>query len=129
MGRMGQERATTPKATKTPTLMDLAWAAGFIEGEGCYGRSGGFGDASTERVQVAQKDPECLYRLQAMFGGRIGFQNSCYSNLITKPDAPSDKIPFWIVSGGRARGAMLTMYSFMSERRKAAIRKYLKRKV
>lgn len=127
--RMGTEWATTPKATKVPTLMDLAWAAGFIEGEGCYGRSGGTHNSQTERIQVAQKDPECLLRLQAMFGGRIGRQKSCYKNLIVKPDDPPDAISYWIATGPRARGVMLTMYPFMSQRRRAGIRKAMEKRV
>lgn len=119
---LGWERKTTLKATISPTTKDLAWAAGFLEGEGCFGRSGGKGKYQTERIWCGQKDPESLRRLLAMFGGRIGEQRQQTSNLI-KTEGVATSIPIWTVSGSRARGVMLTIYSFMSERRKAAIRK------
>lgn len=122
MPRKGWERKTTLKATMSPTAKDIAWAAGFLEGEGCFGRSGGKGKYQSERIWAAQKDPECLKRLLAMFGGRIGVQHQQTTNLI-KTEGVATSIPIWTVSGMRARGVMMTIYQFMSERRKAAIRK------
>lgn len=121
---LGWERKTTLKATMSPTTKDLAWAAGFLEGEACFGRSGGRGKYQSERIWCGQKDPECLQRLLAMFGGRIGVQHQQTTNLI-KTEGVATSIPIWTVSGSRARGVMQTIYSFMSERRKTAIRKAL----
>lgn len=53
--------------------IDLAWAAGFIDGEGCigvYGRTDNRGSYAL-RLSVAQVDPRPLLVLQSMFGGRI----------------------------------------------------------
>jgi hypothetical protein len=53
-------------AIKTPSDLDIAWAAGIYEGEGSCIKSGNsFG------VSVAQKDPEILYRLRDLFGGSV----------------------------------------------------------
>jgi hypothetical protein len=49
---------------------DLAWAAGFIDGEGCvsFSRCSGYRQI---KVRVAQTRLEPLKRLRSMFGGHI----------------------------------------------------------
>src|SRR6266705_4410319 len=60
------QHASTAHATHSPCVAELAWAAGFIEGEGCFNTNNGgcF-------TRVVQKDPEALTRLLAYFGGSI----------------------------------------------------------
>lgn len=106
-GGPGRESPNTLKATKTPTLADLHWAAGFLDGEGCFTCAGG-----SQRVCGSQKDPELLYRLLAFFGGRI-YQHK-------------NQIPKWEVCGSRARGVMMTLYPMLSTRRQEKIRLCLK---
>jgi hypothetical protein len=96
-------------ACERPTLRDLAWVAGFLEGEGSFGKQYG-------QVYATQKDPECLYRLQRYFGGSI-----CRRIRPISHGGLSD-VHDWRCYGPAAMGVMLTVYSFMSTRRKAQIR-------
>lgn len=53
--------------------VDFAWAAGFIEGDGCFGTKTGKSGKLYLQLQVGQKTPERLELLQSIFGdvGRI----------------------------------------------------------
>ena len=63
---------------------DLAWAAGFFDGEGCtsfnkrVGKTGKLGRIVIQ-VSISQNDPEVLYRFQKIFDGRgkIYFLKKC----------------------------------------------------
>jgi hypothetical protein len=101
-------KETTPKATLTPRTVDLYWAAGFLEGEGCFRAAD-----RTEEAYASQVDPEPLYRLQLLFGGRIQLRTN------RRP------IYEWQVHGARARGVMMTLYSLLSARRRGQIRQAL----
>ena len=66
---------------------ELAWAAGFVEGEGSFscgnpssGKSHGY-----LRIDVSQVDRVPLERLQAMFGGSIYYRERPKSPLGKKP--------------------------------------------
>lgn len=98
------------RASSTPSTVDLAWAAGLYEGDGstyrCYSSTG-----STEAVEVSQKDPWVLRRLQALFGGSV-----CQS----KWAGPQrQELYRWRVYGARARGFLLTVHALLSPRRQA----------
>lgn len=101
-------------ATRIPTVEELYWAAGFFEGEGCFRRTqdGGRGG---QIVTAAQVNAEPLMRVQAIFGGSLR-QRGPYSG---------NRQPhwYWVATGARARGVMLTLYRFMSARRQEQIRK------
>ena len=73
-----------------------AWVAGIYEGEGSIGSRG--------RVSVTQKDPWILYRLQSLYGGRV-----------TQYDPPYHR---WNVSGETARMFMLSIWDWLSPRRR-----------
>lgn len=95
-------------ATIKPTLLDIAWLAGFLEGEGNFER---------QRVRASQVNLTPLTWIQARFGGQLSLQKrydpnwaDCYN---------------WTVSGARARGIALTVYSFMSPLRQTQIRESL----
>lgn len=90
-------------ATEHPTTLDIGWAAGIYEGEGTVSGSGKY-----KGVRVVQKDPWILTRLQHLFGGSVRF----YENR----ERP---IWAWAMSGARARGFLMTVYKFLSPRRKA----------
>jgi hypothetical protein len=104
-------------ATVSPSHSSLAWAAGFLEGEGCFRRSGGGKQGRTERVVCAQVNLEPLLKMQEMFGG-----STCQYG----PYA-ANKQPFWnwTITGSRARGVMMTMYPFLSEKKRSDIRSSL----
>lgn len=94
-------------ATTVPTELDIAWAAGIYEGEGCCRLAG-----KTKRglmVQIVQKDHELLYWLRDWFGGSIqnqGTQANC---------------GVWNCCGDRARIFLGLIYGRMTARRRAQI--------
>lgn len=92
-------------ATKIPTAIDIAWAAGVYEGEGNVRLCG-----KTKRglaLAVVQKDPEILIRLRDWFGGSIHFQGRVKNPVHT-----------WDACGDRARIFIALIYPFLSARRK-----------
>lgn len=108
MGKLGVAHKKTPKATRRPTMLDIAWAAGFIEGEGTLdSRARPVGTLGT-RLSVGQVNREPLQRLQEIFGGSIREQ----------AQGRYRPIHIWSVSGARARGAVLTIWRFLSEKRR-----------
>ena len=90
----------------SPTNMDIAWAAGIYEGEG-----GSRFHARSTSVIIVQKDKWILYKLKRFFGGDI-YKHGSFSS--------------WRTSGTRARGFLMTIYSFLSPWRQEQARKALK---
>ena len=96
---------------------DIHWAAGFLEGEGCFDR----GKISTDRfrgIRITAKQVDCypLIKLQALFGGHLGqYQHG------TK----GDYIWVWTASARLAAQMMMTLYILMSPRRQDTIREAL----
>lgn len=103
-GKMGAAMSATPRATTKPTTRDLAWAAGFLEGEGTFGF---YSHSQSIRAPQVQREP--LERLQRFFGGTVTARKNPYLNV-------------WTVCGPRARGVMLTLYVMMSPRRREQIK-------
>lgn len=95
--------------TMIPNACDIAWAAGFFEGEGCVYKSNPRRKSIV--VLVAQKDPEVLFRLKIWFGGSIHLRNNSGANKIG--------LYAWMVSGDRARHFMRSVWNHLSTRRKA----------
>lgn len=108
---LGMERKATIKATTTPELSDLHWAAGFLDGEGSF--SGGDG---SQRVRATQKDEDALLHLQRIFGGSVVKRWS---------KQRQRDYWYWAVHGSRARGVMHTLYPLMYSYRRFQIRKAL----
>ena len=103
--------------TKTPTSMDIAWAAGIYEGEGSCAR-GGNGSKSFV-VSVSQKDPEMLYRLRDFFGGSVKEYDNNFGTVASKNQPFT--IYAWRVCGNRARVFLAVIYSWLTARRKSQI--------
>lgn len=89
-------------ATEHPAMIQIAWAAGVYEGEG---------SASHDGIQLAQKDRWLCDRLRALFGGSIGHYDDAYGGHYR-----------WRMTGSRARGFLMTIFAFLSPRRKDQIR-------
>lgn len=92
-------------ATKKPTAIDIAWAAGVYEGEGSI-RLCGRGKRSLAG-SIPQKDPEILYRLRDLFGGSVN------------PPSGANPCFHWDVCGDRARLFVAQIYYLLSDRRKS----------
>lgn len=100
------------------TALEIAWAAGFLEGEGSFGvaRYKKRPWTGSAIVAAVQKQREPLARLHALFGGNDPKQ-------YFKAGPTKDKSVWqWRVYGATAIGVMLTVYTFMSSRRKGQIR-------
>lgn len=88
--------------------IDIAWAAGFLEGEGSFNCRG-----KTVIVTATQVQPEPMYRLQHLFGGKL------YRYRHANPKHQ----PFlrWHLTHRDARGLMMTIYALMSPKRRQQI--------
>lgn len=103
----------TPSPTDHPTVADIAWAAGFYEGEGSCQKTAREGSVS-QSVKIQQNDPEPLRKLQRLFGGSVTQSRSRGFN--PKP------IYIWLACGPRGRGFLYTVFSFLSARRRKQVR-------
>lgn len=95
----------------SPTSGDIRQAAGFLEGEGNF-----HANKNSTTIRASQINKEPLEKLQAWFGGSIIRKTDSYH---------PNGIWVWAASGARSRGIMMTIYKFMSLRRKAQIRSAL----
>ena len=86
--------------------MQIAWAAGLFEGEGSCTRA----RHGSQNVHLGQKDRWVCDRMKALFGGSIG-------------ERQMNGSPFyeWHISGARARGFLMTMFTFLSPRRQEQV--------
>lgn len=92
-------------------MRDLAWASGFFEGEGSFGCP-----RTTPQIQVVQVNREPLERLASIFGGKI---YACSGR------GKGRAYFMWAIYGHTAAGLMMTVFTFMSARRRAQILKAL----
>ena len=95
---------------KEPSTLEIAWAAGFYEGDG-YCQLGPK-TSGTQRVIIVQKNKEMLERMRFLFGGSV-------------VKYKADVCWKWMAHGSRGRGFLMTIYSFLSERRQIQARKAL----
>ena len=105
-------RVTAPTHTGSPTIADLAWAAGIWEGEGTVIFAGTF------RMEVAQKDRWILDRLRSLFGGSVYVRREHYKG-------GRYILHQWYLTGPRACGFAYSIYTWLSPRRRAQVRKAL----
>jgi hypothetical protein len=104
--RLFQQARMCP--VNSPSMRDIAWAAGVYEGEGtCHAN---IRRTNSITLSISQKDLWLLQRLKMLFGGEIY-------------DARS--ISMWVLAGARARGFLMTIYALLSPRRQKQIRKAL----
>ena len=100
---------TNDAATVSPSIMDVAWAAGFLEGEGSFFAQAG----KWAQVSATQVQREPLDRLASFFGGRVWERKS--RRVSWQPTH------WWRICGPRARGVSMTVYPLMSPRRQGQI--------
>ena len=106
-----EDVAKSIAAIRSPATNELWWAAGFIDADGTFPLG-----QTTLVVDACQKSPELLYRLQAIFGGRV----YC-SPYRTRGDKKAPPIWNWRVYGARALGVMQTLYPLLSQKRQNRI--------
>ncbi len=112
MGKMGAMAHKVPCAIRSPSIADIAFAAGFLQGEGSF-LGPKMSHNSTEHIAAPQIEVEPLARLQEIFGGTVGVR------------VKGRPVRYWRATGARARGVMMTIYTFMSPKRRAQIRRAL----
>lgn len=99
------------------TAAEIAWAAGIWEGEGsCWPNARTVrraGRSATVHASVSQRDPEqwVLQRFRHLFGGKIDLEHN---------DGSSDCLR-WRVTGARARGFLMTIFTFLSPWRRQQV--------
>lgn len=81
-------------------LSNIGWAAGFYEGEGSFHK---------HYVSITQKDRWPLEHLVKLFGGEISEYNGYF---------------YWRIYGAKCRGFVLTIFTFLSPRRRRQIIEY-----
>lgn len=97
-------------------LKDIYWAAGFIEGEGCFSYH-----AICAKVSAVQVQREPLNRIQKIFGGRLGVIRR------SKKHPNFQDQGYWAIHGKKAIGVMMTIFEIMSPNRKEQIKKVLEK--
>ena len=89
------------------STIELAWAAGFLEGEGSFLNYG------SPCVTAAQVHPEPIERINRIFPGTVSQR---------KTHGFSDKtITVWKAKSGLSIEIMMTLYTLMSPKRKGEI--------
>ena len=106
-----------PKAKHKPTKFDLVWAAGFLEGEGCFSPSNRKWQTYL-RVTAGQVNKEPLQRIADMFGGRLYLRK--------RQKAHHNDCWLWHIDGARARGVGMTLYPFLSKLKQGQVRRGLR---
>jgi hypothetical protein len=90
-------------------IKDIAWAAGFIDGEGNFSWADG-----TPRVSASQKKTELLERLKFWFGGEI---HPAKGN--------GHEWNVWALYSNYAIGLMMTLFPIMSNKCKKEIKEVI----
>ena len=96
------------EATKVPSELDLAFAAGFMEGDGYFGKN-----KTTVSAEFNQKDEWIVRRFEEWFGGAVG--------QIHKQGISNGTYWRWRISGDRARNFMRVAYPLLSPKRQEQI--------
>src|SRR5262245_15378717 len=95
---------------------DIAWAAGFLEGEGHFS-----GDGRSPQVEATQNNSSPLLKLRELFGGSV------------RPDywlQRRDKETYiWRACGSNARRCIDLIYPYLSDRRQVQADRAYTRKV
>ena len=102
-------------ATREPSQLDVAWVAGFFEGEG--NMLVPTQKNRTARCDITQKDRWVLEKVQNLFGGQIvSHYNKQY---------PATTYYRWQCFGPNARAFLSLIYPFLSPRRQEKIDRVL----
>jgi len=106
------------KATIPPRVRDLDWAAGFLDGDGCFSVSKGVGTDYHYSVICTQMRIDCIVKLLCLFGGTISRHKrgkDTYNPTVLDYQ--------WRVTGPRALGVAMALYQLMSPYNKGRILK------
>lgn len=101
---------------------DIAWAAGFFDGEGCITLAKHYSHHRTNRTQTKvitvftnQIDPRPLMRMQSILGG------SLYLNKHAPSSGTKRAISFWKCTSKKAEHALTLMLPYLVGKREQAL--------
>jgi hypothetical protein len=97
------------------SMYELYWAAGFLEGEGCFTFTGP--GRKTPQLTASQVERHPLDRLDRLFGGRIYVQRNS--------KVEGNIFNHWYLGVSMSVQAMMTLYPLMSPKRQAQIERVL----
>lgn len=89
----------------------IAWAAGFLEGEGSFLRNKGYA-----KIRATQKDREMLDRLCELFGGTV-----CLDYGPARRESGRCPLWQWQIYGEKAERVMRSVMPYMSTKRSETI--------
>ncbi len=101
-------------STTNMKATEIAWCAGFFDGEGCISRPN---NGKYIQLRIAQKNPDALYRFSKVFGG-----GNFYHNDIVTPSNKPTELTTYILFGSDAIKALSTMLSYLTVKRAQAIK-------
>lgn len=118
-----REHPQTERATIEPTPRLLEWAAGYLEGEGCFTiREYPAPRKPAPEITAGSTDLEPLQLLRGLFGGRLSERRITPN---TKRPHKRPHMWVWAVYGSRALGVAQTLYPMLWQRRQEAVRRML----
>ena len=96
------------------TVKDIAWMAGLLEGEGCFHLL----NKKYPAISLMMTDYDVLLRAKKTWR-----HNKIYGPIVRKTKNGTYQKPIWQlrITGPKAIGWMMTVYSFLGTRRKEAI--------
>ncbi len=118
----GRGRRKHLKPSISPTIGDIRQAAGIYEGEGWCNTQIATGHTGFQ-VGVGQKDRWLCDWMRERFGGAVG----TYKSYKIDRKELNGVMHTWRICGARARGFALTIFQFLSPRRKEQIKAALAR--
>ena len=103
---------------------DIAWVAGLLEGEGCFSNRANQKNGTNNQIRIALEmtDEDVIRRAAKILHGNVMgpyVRKSTHGSGFDKPMYRAD----W--AGSRAAGIMMTVYSFMGNRRQERIKEIL----
>jgi len=93
-------------------IKNIYWAAGFLDGEGYFGRT-----RTCAHITATQVASELLERLQRLFGGIVRHYQ--------RKEVKHNDYYRWDFYGQKAIGLIMTLYPLLSYKRKEQIKKVL----
>jgi hypothetical protein len=106
-----------------PTIVDIGWLAGFLEGEGYFGY-GGSKKYPTIAIQLVSTDKDVLEKVVDLFGGRIIQRKNTNTghNVKGKPYKAIYSVSWY---SDRAAAIAMTVFPLMGTRRQTTIKNIL----
>lgn len=94
--------------------IDIAWAAGLLEGEACFD-FGGAGGKTCPRIRVEMTDEDVILRLQSVIGGNVRM----YPSAKRKNAGPnwSDTYKLGLYSRATVEPVLFAIRPYMGQRR------------